>query len=395
MGDNICAVVLGGYVNGYSIIQELYQFKVKNIALLHYGGQIASYSNKLTDKLVIGNDKERLLQALLELKKKYDKLVLFPTDDLLLENLHAIKEQLKEFCFLPFNTDNLLTVIDKKVQYEFCEKLGVPFPKTISIKEVKDLERLSTIALPILIKPNKREDLREKVFRSLRIESKSSLQKNKNKLEKFVKKGMTFIASEIIPGDTNGSIYAYTGYRSPNSKNIENEWTGRKLTQFPDDYGVFSSASNEAPKIIREQGRKLLNGMDLYGICEPEFKYDYRDGLYKLMEINLRSMMWHRVGNLSGVHLQYTQWCDAVNAPIKREKQVSETVHFCYLKHEVINLLFRKGYYRYFRSNLKHSKTSLGLWDKKDMFPFVIDQFGTVKEIGKLMVKKIIGRQDA
>ena len=64
------------------------------------------------------------------------------------------------------------------------------------------------------------------------------------------------------------------------------------------------------------QGRKLLNGMDIKGIAQPEFKYDFRDQKYKLMEINLRSMMWHRVGNLSGVNLQYSQYLDALGEKV-------------------------------------------------------------------------------
>jgi len=60
------------------------------------------------------------------------------------------------------------------------------------------------------------------------------------------------------------------------------------------------------------QGRTLLNGMDIKGIAQPEFKYDSRDKKYKLTEINLRSMMWHKMGNLSGVDLHYSQYLDAL-----------------------------------------------------------------------------------
>ena len=64
------------------------------------------------------------------------------------------------------------------------------------------------------------------------------------------------MASEIIPGD-GSNIYAYVGYRSKSGK-IINEWTGRKLSQYPDDFGVFSSASNEAPDDVLIQGEYYL-----------------------------------------------------------------------------------------------------------------------------------------
>ncbi|SHI49823.1 hypothetical protein [Pseudozobellia thermophila] len=392
MKNDACAVVLGGYVNGYSIIQELDYFRIKNIALLYHGNQIARFSRRINEKHRIGTNKEDLLSALAELHKKYDRLVLYPTDDHQMENLLELRNLIESYCFLPFNPENLHRVADKAVQYQFCEKLGVPYPKTAEVKKDSDIDDIKLLALPLIIKPNKREDLKIKIFRSYTIDSWKDFETVRNQLTAFMDKGVTFIASEIIPGHTNGTIYAYTAYRSPKTKKIENEWIGRKLTQFPDDYGVFSSASNEAPEIIREQGRKLLEGMSLYGICEPEFKFDERDGKYKLMEINLRSMMWHRTGHLSGVYLQYTQWCDALNIPIPNYVQSSGLLHFCYFKHEIINLIFRRGYFKYFKNNLGGKNMSLALWDKNDPLPFLVDQVYTVVSLIKLMGRKIMGK---
>ena len=74
-----------------------------------------------------------------------------------------------------------------------------------------------------------------------------------------------------------------------------NEWTGKKLNQYPDNFGVFSSASNESVSEVMPSGRKLVTEINAFGIIEPEFKFDHRDKTLKLMEVNLRSMMWNRV----------------------------------------------------------------------------------------------------
>ncbi len=390
--NGTCAVILGGYVNGYSIIQELSSFGIEDIILLHYGNQLASYSNKITDSAIIDKTEVSLYKALVEIRVKYEYLILFPTDDLQIENLFGMREKISSFCFLPFNTENILEVSNKAIQYSFCEKLGVPFPKTIEVSLIEDLNKIVEIPFPIIVKPNKREDLKIKVFRSIRLENDQEYSKIKGRLIELLEKGVSFVASEIIPGDTNGNIYAYTAYRSSKSNTIINEWIGKKLTQYPDDYGVFSSASNQAPKIIEEQGRTLLNGMNLHGICEPEFKFDHRDGKYKLMEINLRSMMWHRLGHLSGVYLQYTQWCDALGIPIEKYNQKKEVIHFSYLKHEIVNLIFRNRYFNYFKANLIKNKRNVALYDRKDIKPFVFDSFLILKEIVKTAIKKIIRR---
>jgi predicted ATP-grasp superfamily ATP-dependent carboligase len=368
-----CAVVLGGYVNGYAVIRELHDLGVANVWLLDYGQSLSRWSNKLTGCTRIKTSAASLKAALLVLHQKFERLVIYPTDDLQLELLAEIHDDVASFCFLPFNSSNLLRCLDKTVQYEYCEQLGVPYPKTRSLSYEQDFAGISALAFPLIIKPIKRDDLTSSVFRSLYVEAPSDLIACREMLLEHMARGIGFLVSELVPGDDT-QIYAYTAYRSSHG-DILNEWVGKKLTQFPDRFGVFSSASNEAPEAVKVQGRALLNGMDLTGIAEPEFKFDARNGEYKLMEINLRSMMWHRVGNLSGVNLQYSQWLDAVGLPVPWHAQsMSPRIHYVYMKHELINLLSRRGYWAHFRHNVfGGDKIHFAVFDRGDLKPFIYD----------------------
>ena len=373
MKNDNCALILGGYVNGYSIIQELHEKNVNDIILFDTTKKVGSYSNKIKKFVLIDKTPDSLCQQINKLHNSYNNIVVFPTDDLQLENLHKIYAEIKSFCFLPFNYENLLDCSDKRVQYSFCEKFGVPYPKTISIENDDDLKKILSIQFPVLIKPTKREDLKVDVFRNLPLNNRKDFEENWQKLQHYLSLGITFLASEIIPGG-GSNIYAYTAYRNQNG-DILNEWTGKKLSQFPDDFGVFSSASNEAPDDVLMHGKILINGMDLKGIVQPEFKYDYRDQKYKLMEINLRSHMWHKIGTLSGVNLSYTQYLDGIGKRVQKQSQIKDKmIHFVYLKHEIINLVARRGYYRIFLNNIfKSDKTNFALYDIKDIKPFLID----------------------
>lgn len=382
------AVVLGGYVNGYSIIQELYTYGVQHIILLAYGKELASYSNKLTKTLFIGRDKESLYRALLTLHTEYQYLVLYPTNDLQIEQLKEFETELSPFSYLPFNTHHVLTDMQKLAQYEACQRLNIPCPCTWILKCEKQFTDDRLLQFPYMIKPNVREDLHDNtIFRNKIIYDKAQLdlflqdvKKNGWLNDDEEHKGMKFIVSEIIPGTTNGRIFAYTACRTPQG-DILGEWIGTKLSQHPNDYGVFASASNQAPPIIKQMGRKLIEGMDLYGICEPEFKLDSRDGQYKLMEINLRSMMWHRVGLLSGIPLHYLQWCYVTGLDIPTcTTDTNGLIHLIYLRYEVLNCLFRKKYLRYFFHNICMSgKMYFALFDKHDMKPFIVDLLHTMK----------------
>lgn len=381
------ALVLGGYINGYSIVRELKEEGVKNIWLFDYGKSITRYSNQINGVTAIQKNKESLKEAIVNLKDRFDYLICYPTDDMQLELLLEIHDEIEDFCFLPFNHENLTQSLDKNIQYHFCEKLGVPYPKTIELKSEKDLANTENLLFPLIIKPNTRRDIVENVFRSMYVSSSEELLKNKEVLQNYLDKGFTFLVSEFVPGDDT-QIYAYTGYRSKNGS-ILNEWTGKKLSQFPDNFGIFSSASNEAPDVVLQQGRELLNGMNLYGIAEPEFKYDSRDGQYKLMEINLRSMMWHRVGNLSGVKLHLTQWNDALNLPIiKYNQNKNEVIHYVYMKHELLNLLSRLGYLKLFIHNVfSGQKKHFAVLNGKDIKPFVIDLLSYPRNLGSVWIK--------
>lgn len=368
-----CAVVLGGYINGYSIVRELFEKRVEHIIVLDTTRGLATYSNKITSYILSENTPDGLLTALDNLHKDYSFLVLFPTNDLYLENIHKIVEKIDGFCFIPFNEKNLPESLNKNVQYAFCEKLGVPYPKTILLARPEDLDTIRSVRLPLIIKPNRRDDLKGDVFRNVQVYTMADLEKILPKLNDYLQNGQSFLVSEIIPGD-GSNIYAYVGYRTKNG-NILNEWTGKKLAQFPNEFGVFASASNQAPDEVLQQGRTLLEGMDLTGIVEPEFKYDSRDNKYKLMEINLRSMMWHRAGNLSGVNLQYSQFLDATGKEVPRQHQVkNRDIHFVFFKHEAYNLLTRKGYFRTFRRNLFNSdETHYAVFQFSDILPAFAD----------------------
>ena len=360
-------------MNGYSIICELRERGVKPIWLLDNNRSLASFSRRIDGFLRIGNDPRSLLEALRKLSSNYRKLVVYPTNDVHLEDLYAIHDEISAYCFLPYNRDNLLSALDKKTQYDYCDKLNVPHPCSIELNTPEDIPRLAALGHPIIIRPRKRDDLRSDVFRNLLLTSVADIERHATHLTQLLERGVSLLASEVIPGD-DANIHAYVAYRSASGK-ILDEWIGRKLNQFPDGFGVFSSASNEAPEIVRELGRRLVDGMDLHGIVQPEFKFDPRDGKFKLMEINLRSMMWHRLGNRTGVFLQHAQWMDAQGQPVERtNRQCTRRIHLVYLKHECGNLLSRRGYFRQFTRNLfGGDQRSFVVLDYSDPGPMVRD----------------------
>lgn len=372
--DDGCAVVFGSHVNAYSVVRELSELTSIPIVLVDAHRLLAAFSRLITEFIQTPNDPGSYLSVLTDLSRKYGRLVLFPTSDASLDTLVEISPQIRGFCFIPANVETYWQDSRKDHQYEACERLGVPYPRSQLIDENASWDDFEDSMFPLVIRPVARSEKVERGLRHLVVNSRPDLAAQWRRLrQQMADVGVPFLASEIIPGD-DSNIYAYVAYRSPRGI-IHNEWVGKKLSQTPKDFGVFSSASTEAPEEVRVLGRRLVEGMNLFGICEPEFKYDCRDGEYRLTEINLRSMMWNRAGHLAGVFLQYSQLLDAFSMDVPTFSQDRRRIwHFIYMQNELSNLLRRRGYAKVLWRNLTggdHRRFAVFNW--RDPMPMFAD----------------------
>jgi predicted ATP-grasp superfamily ATP-dependent carboligase len=388
-GERVCALVLGGHVNGYSIIRELKDGFIDDIVLFDDKISLSRFSNKIKIFKKTEFISDTLLNDLYKLNKDYSKIIIYPTDDIYIECLLKIYDQIKEFCFIPFNKLNISKSLDKYYQYKICGQNKIPYPKCIKITEINQLAQIESLMFPIIIKPLSRTYKSKLLFKNiyiknaLDIESKSMLIKNALKLK------VPLMVSEVIPGD-DSQIYAYSCYRS-HEGNILNEWTGKKITQYPDNFGVFSTAVNTHNPKLAELGKKFVEKIDGFGFIQPEFKFDQRDGEFKLMECNFRPMMWHRVGFLSGVKLINTQYEYALGLNVTKYNQNNnKQIKLILMLHEVPNVIFRKNYLKKFLKIVFKSKhSSFGIFNFKDPLPGIFAFMIMIKLILNLCLKHI------
>jgi predicted ATP-grasp superfamily ATP-dependent carboligase len=118
------------------------------------------------------------------------------------------------------------------------------------------------------------------------------------------------MVQEMIPGDGR-SQYSVAAFCK------DGEWlagmTARRTRQYPADFGLSSSfvEAVDVPQLL-EPARKLLARCRLSGMVEVEFKRDSRDGVYKLLDINVRPWGWHTLCIACGLDFPYIQFADAL-----------------------------------------------------------------------------------
>ena len=206
------------------------------------------------------------------------------------------------------------------------------------------------------------------------------------------------MASEIIPGGPE-NVWAYIGY-CDRPGHIMAGWTGRKLTQRPHDFGVFSTAESRINQVVTDQGRRLLEASEHVGVGEPEFRYDSRDGKYKLMEINPRVMMWHITGHFAGVNLPLIQYYHCIGDQARCAAlcvgQDDCSKRLVYMHTEILNVLDHEPVWHYIKSvvrSLLLKDKRFMVWRWQDPRPWFTGVVELIKEVWRVVGQRLSGRR--
>jgi predicted ATP-grasp superfamily ATP-dependent carboligase len=83
----------------------------------------------------------------------------------------------------------------------------------------------------------------------------------------------------------------------------------RRRRQYPIDFSYTSTYVETAvcPE-VEDAGRRFLAALGFTGIAEVEFKYDRRDGRYKILDVNPRIWTWAALGAAAGVDFPHLLW---------------------------------------------------------------------------------------
>ena len=194
---------------------------------------------------------------------------------------------LEPWYILPAQRSALVHSLSSKTQmHVLARRLQIPTPATFSLQTRRDrLECLKKMELPIMIKgiavpPGRSSGQARKLI----IRNRQRLLALYDLVGNDVVRDL--IAQEYIPGGED-TVWMFNGYFDARSECLAG-FTGRKLRQCPPYTGVTSLGICQKNDAVEQIAKRFVKAVGYCGIVDMDFRYDARDGQYKLLDVNPR-----------------------------------------------------------------------------------------------------------
>ncbi len=290
--------------------------------------------------------------------------VLLPASDVYVLFVSRHRSQLSKHFHFVIPRENIVEgIVNKRVQYELAERIGVPIPRTIFPRSVSELDAMADrIQYPAFIKPCYSHQFAERFGKkgfAVR-----DLEELRKQFALVLSKGLEAMVQEIVEGpETN--LYGLHGYFDRAGEPLA-LYMARKIRQYPPDFGVGTVHESAKNAEVRELGLKFFQGLGYTGMGGVEFKRDRRDGRFKLIELNPRTGMQNLNMSAAGLNMQLIRCLDALGRRAEPRFDYREGVRWVDLILDLESLLIRRK-----RGEKVPSGEVLRTWITADCHPFL------------------------
>lgn len=329
----VVLVLLGADMNCYSMARAFHEA---------YGGVChafgrwpmgeTKYSRIVNFTAVQGFDKDQImLRTLAEFANKhpnYKKIVLGCTDDyaaMIIRN----KNELQKNFIVPYIDESLMEkLVSKENFYKYCKEYSIPYPKTLLILHSSQADKVKDIqfSYPIIVKPSSSILYWKHPFDGMK---KVYLAQNEAEAKEIIMKIYgsgypdSIVLQDFIPGADDG-MRVLTAYCDRHAK-VKMMCLGNVLLEehTPKGLGNHAAILTEYNRPLMEKVANFLNAIGYTGFANFDFKFDPRDGEFKVFEINLRQGRSNYYVTGAGLNLAkylVQDWAE--------EKDLGETLFF-------------------------------------------------------------------
>jgi D-aspartate ligase len=311
------ALVMNTHITGLAVARSLGRAGVPVVGLDDERGGLGQHSRHLAGLgLVPGptvDDGRALADHLAALGPSFpERPVLVPTNDDWVLALARHRAQLEPHYRYSFGSyDVVQRALGKSSLYRACESLDVAIPRTWYLDEQTPEQVAAQVRYPCVLKPDDSRGFytafRAKVF---------VVQDAADFVARCAEAaavGLSLVAQEWVE-TRPGGFWSVASYLSPDGT-PRGVFTGRKLEQWPPDFGTSCLADARWDGDIADAGVLVLQALAYSGISEIEFVEDAATGQRLLLDVNTRAWKWVGLPVAAGVDLPLLAYRDAVGDP--------------------------------------------------------------------------------
>lgn len=227
------------------------------------------------------------------------------------------------FVFPRLSPRLVFSLLSKREMYDLATRIGIPTARTAFPRSEEEVPRLlDTVPLPIMVKgidprlPGGKVKTIVRSERALRAAVDGADITN-------------VMIQEYIPGNDD-AVWMFNGYFDREANCLAG-FTGRKLRQWPPYRGVTSLGICARNDLVADLTKRFMKAVGYHGILDVGYRYDARDGLYKVLDVNPRVGATFRLfvgrGGMDVVrafYLDMTQQPVAADEPVEGRKWLLE-----------------------------------------------------------------------
>jgi len=256
-----------------------------------------------------------------------ERPVLFYEEDAQLLLVSRYRERLAQaFRFVVADAALVEDLVDKARFQALAERLGLSVPMARRFEPAGAKPADLGLRFPVIIKPLTRLERWNETWglrKALQAETADAL---RALWPRLAATGTELLAQELIPGP-EAHIESYHVYVDQRG-DVAGEFTGRKIRTFPVSYGHTTALAITDVADVKEQGRAIVQRLDLRGVAKLDFKRDPHGKLH-LLEINPRFNLWHHPAAVAGVNLPALVYADLVGLSRPGASRAQAGVRWC------------------------------------------------------------------
>ena len=260
------------------------------------------------------------VEHLNEIGRSIGKPLLLPTNDesALFVARHAA--QLQEHFLFPANSVHVVwSLYNKQSMHRLAKQLSIPTPDTVFPKSRQEvLEFCERAQFPVMLKASDNiHTARHAGKKMVIVRSKGELLNQYSRMEDG--SNPSLMIQEYIPGGDD-SVWMLNGYFDEHSKCLFSI-TAKKIHQTPVYTGMTALGICLPNAAIESATNTLVTAVGYQGILDIGYRYDARDGLYKLLDVNPRLGATFRlfVGH-DGMDVARAEYLHFTGQPVPRSR---------------------------------------------------------------------------